>query len=134
MTDINQHIEKLVNMLQSPKPSTRYEACEQLQVSPAITPEAIKALQHALHDPYAEVAKAAERALALHQNKPEREQKKVTEEATTTDDQAWLHRQLEEQTNLLRSIKNSMTFIVVMIILAEIVGALYYFQYIQALQ
>jgi len=65
MTDINKHIEKLINMLQSPKSSTRYEACEHLRVAPVITSEAIIALQNALKDPDASVAEAAQRALAI---------------------------------------------------------------------
>ena len=61
MTDI----EKLISMLQSPKSSTRYEACEYLRVAPALTPEAIIALQNAINDPDASVAEAAQRALAI---------------------------------------------------------------------
>ena len=63
MADLNRHIEKLVTMLHSPKAGTRYDACEYLRVVPAITPEAIRALQNALNDPDASVAEAAQRAL-----------------------------------------------------------------------
>ena len=65
MTDINKHIEKLITMLQSPRSGTRYEACEYLRIAPAITPEAIIALQNALNDSDADVAEAAQRALAV---------------------------------------------------------------------
>ena len=63
MADINKHIEKLINMLQSPNSNTRYEACEHLRVAPAITPEAITALVNALKDPNESVVDAAKRAL-----------------------------------------------------------------------
>lgn len=66
MTDLNKHVEKLINMLQSPNPNTRYEACEYLRVAPAITPEAIAALQKALGDSSETVVKAAQSALAIH--------------------------------------------------------------------
>jgi len=65
MTDMDKHIEKLVNNLQSPKSNTRYEACEHLRVAPAITPEAIRALQTAVYDQDESVAEAAKRALAV---------------------------------------------------------------------
>jgi hypothetical protein len=55
MTDTSR-IEKLINVLQSPKAGTRYEACEYLRVSSAITPEAIIALQNALKDPDGSIA------------------------------------------------------------------------------
>ena len=63
MANINKHIEALISRLQSPKAGTRYEACEHLRIAPAITPEAIRALQNALNDPDASVAEAAQRAL-----------------------------------------------------------------------
>lgn len=66
MPDIDKHIDELLKMLQSPKASKRYEACEYLRVAPTITPEAIIALQNALNDTDAEVADAAQRSLNLH--------------------------------------------------------------------
>ncbi len=66
MDHINKHIEKLTKMLQSPKPGTRYEACEYLRVAPSITPEALEALKKALNDPDASVAEAAQSALNVH--------------------------------------------------------------------
>jgi hypothetical protein len=71
MTDKNKDIEQLINMLQSPKSSSRYDACELLRVAPAITPEAIIALQNAIKDPDASVADAAKRALTTQQQTPE---------------------------------------------------------------
>lgn len=66
MSDINKPMENLINMLQSPKAGTRYEACEYLRVSPVITPDAIIALQNALKDPDASVVEAAQSALNVH--------------------------------------------------------------------
>jgi hypothetical protein len=66
MSAIRDNTEKLINMLQSPKPNKRYEACELLRVAPAITPEARIALQNAINDPDASVVDAAQRALAIH--------------------------------------------------------------------
>jgi hypothetical protein len=66
MTHIDKHIEKLIKMLQSPKPGTRYEACEYLRVAPSITPEALEALKNAIDDPDASVAEVAQRALNVH--------------------------------------------------------------------
>jgi len=64
-SDLANHIDKLIVMLQSPKASMRYDACEHLRVSPAITPQAIKALKKALKDSDAGVADAAKRALGI---------------------------------------------------------------------
>ena len=66
MTDNNKYIEKLIEMLQSRKANTRYEACEYLRVAPALSARAMNALQNALIDPDAEVAEAAQRASAAH--------------------------------------------------------------------
>jgi hypothetical protein len=60
------HNDKLINMLQSPKASIRYEACNNLCALPEITPEARKALQIALSDPDSRVTGEAKRALNIH--------------------------------------------------------------------
>jgi len=64
-SDLAKYVEKYIVMLQSPKSNARYEACEHLRVSPAITPKAIEALQKILKDPDADVAEAAQRALGV---------------------------------------------------------------------
>ncbi len=56
----------LLHKLESENPSHRYEACEELRVSPAIPEEALAALRKATNDPQADVAEAAARALAVH--------------------------------------------------------------------
>ena len=62
MTDVA----KLLSMLQSPRASTRYDACEELRVAETIPPEAIAALGVAVADPDPSVAEAAQRALGTH--------------------------------------------------------------------
>jgi hypothetical protein len=57
---------KLVANLKSKRPSTRYDACEELRVAPAIPEDAILALRTACNDPDPGVAEAAGRALAIH--------------------------------------------------------------------
>lgn len=81
MTDKN--IEKLIEMLKSPEASIRYEACEDLHVRPALTSDALNALVHTLNDPDADVADAAQRALAFHAPKlePDRAKSEVQKEA-----------------------------------------------------
>jgi hypothetical protein len=66
-SNLAKHIANLVNKLQSPKSSSRYEACEHLRVSPSITLEAIEALKIALKDSDKEVSDAAVRALQAHE-------------------------------------------------------------------
>lgn len=63
MTDIQQ----IVRLLQSDQPSIRRNACEQLMVLPVLTQDAIDALKIATHDADSSVAKAAQRAIELHQ-------------------------------------------------------------------
>jgi hypothetical protein len=58
--------EKLVAMLRDPKASVRYEACELLRVEPAITPEALAALEAALEDTDPDVVERAAAALKHH--------------------------------------------------------------------
>ena len=60
-------IEKLVGRLRSPKAGTRNGACELLRVAPAITPEAIAALEKVLRDPEPAVSEGAASALRGHQ-------------------------------------------------------------------
>jgi hypothetical protein len=61
-----QEIDRLLQLIESPNPSKRYDACEELRVADAIPTEAIVALQRATGDPDHDVADAAWRALALH--------------------------------------------------------------------
>lgn len=66
MTSSTKNIEKLIEMLNNPKATIRYEACEYLRVAPLLTADAIKALDHIRSDPDPDVAEAAQRALAAH--------------------------------------------------------------------
>jgi hypothetical protein len=59
-------IQHFMKMLQSKNPNERYDACEQLRVSPWLPPEAIDALRSATSDANPEVADAAQRAINLH--------------------------------------------------------------------
>jgi hypothetical protein len=63
-------IEKLIKMLDSPKASARYDACESLRVARLLDDAAIAALQRASHDSDPEVRDAAQRALSVHQTEP----------------------------------------------------------------
>jgi hypothetical protein len=65
-------VEKLVEKLRSPKVGNRYEACELLRIAPAITPEAIEALEKVLHDPDPAIIESAASALQGHQGIAER--------------------------------------------------------------
>ena len=60
------YIEDQIKRLQSKKASDRYDACENLRVTPDLTPEAIISLQNALNDPDAGVADVAKSALDAH--------------------------------------------------------------------
>lgn len=62
MTDIP----TLLKMLQSNDANKRYEACEELRVSPSLSPEALEALRVVTNDPNPDVADAAQRAIKLH--------------------------------------------------------------------
>lgn len=57
---------RLLVKLRSPKASIRYEACEELRVSSAISPEALSALLEAMNDADSDVADAAKRAFDTH--------------------------------------------------------------------
>lgn len=60
-------IQHLIGLLKSDNPNKRYDACEQLRVSPVpLTEEAIDALRSATNDIDPDVADAAQRALVLH--------------------------------------------------------------------
>ena len=63
------NVEKLLKMLESPKASVRYEACEWLRVAPSLTDAATAALEKAANDPDPDVRGSAQIALDLH--KPE---------------------------------------------------------------
>ena len=60
----------LIDRLNSPKASVRFEACEELRVAPRLTEEAIRALTRALADPDNSVAESAKSALAVHSPPP----------------------------------------------------------------
>jgi hypothetical protein len=70
MTDLNNHIEKLIKKLQSLNANTRYEACEYLRGAPNLPPKAISALQNALNDPDPSVVESAKSALKVHLPSP----------------------------------------------------------------
>ena len=53
-------------MLQSNDSNKRYDACEELRVSPSLPPEALEALRLATNDANPDVADAARRAIELH--------------------------------------------------------------------
>jgi hypothetical protein len=57
-------------MLESPKSSVRYDACEELRVASSLPDRAVASLQKTLGDPDQLVADAAMRALALHKPDP----------------------------------------------------------------
>jgi hypothetical protein len=59
-------MQRLIEMLQSENSKERYNACEELRVSPSIPPEAIQALRSATRDANPNVAEAAQRAIMLH--------------------------------------------------------------------
>jgi hypothetical protein len=59
-------IQALVKMLHSNDADQRYDACEQLRVSPHLPPEALEALHSLINDKNSDVAHAARRAIALH--------------------------------------------------------------------
>ncbi|HEX6269639.1 MAG TPA: hypothetical protein VFZ43_05360 [Anaerolineales bacterium] len=55
-----------VDRLRSPNKVKRYDACEELRLTPRLSPEAILALKQASDDPDPDVADAARRALLVH--------------------------------------------------------------------
>jgi uncharacterized protein YbjQ (UPF0145 family) len=57
-------LQKLIQMVASPRSSTRYEGCEELRVAGQSSEAAILALEKALDDPDHDVAEAARQALA----------------------------------------------------------------------
>jgi hypothetical protein len=63
-------LQRFVAQLQSPKVSTRFEACEGLRAASSTPPEAVAALQKATDDPHPSVADAARRAIAAHPERP----------------------------------------------------------------
>jgi hypothetical protein len=60
----------LIDKLRSSDSDTRYQACEELRVEVSLPAQALAALRRATHDPNAEVADAASRALAAHARAP----------------------------------------------------------------
>lgn len=62
--------EKLIKMLESPKDSDRYEACELLRVSPSISDTALAALEKVADDADPSVREAAQNALNFHKVPP----------------------------------------------------------------
>jgi hypothetical protein len=72
-------IQALVKMLHSNDADKRYDACEQLRVSPQLPPEALEELRALLHDKNADVADAARRAIELHTSDiPQQEERQET--------------------------------------------------------
>jgi hypothetical protein len=59
-------LDKLLLMLNSPKASTRFDACEELRVGESIPEDAVAALKALLEDTDPTVADAARRALVTH--------------------------------------------------------------------
>ncbi len=59
-------IPSLLRQLQDPKANKRFDACELLRVAPALSPEAISALQVAADDTDPYVRESAKSALAVH--------------------------------------------------------------------
>ena len=60
------NIQQLIVKLHDPNPNKRYEACEELRVSPSLPNEALEALRKTTQDENPLVADAAKRALDLH--------------------------------------------------------------------
>jgi hypothetical protein len=73
-------IDKFMLMLQSPRASRRYDACEELRLAASLSPAVIDALEKATNDPDPLVRDAATRALAAH--KPSSEPAGRTASAT----------------------------------------------------
>jgi len=59
-------LSKWIARLKDGRPSTRYEACEELRVAAHLPPEALEALRLATQDSDASVAESARSALAVH--------------------------------------------------------------------
>lgn len=59
-------IDRQLERLSSPDKNTRYDACEELRVTPSLRPEATAALELVSNDPDSGVADAARRALLAH--------------------------------------------------------------------
>jgi len=74
-------IEKAIKMLDSPKASARYDACEWLRVAPSLSDAAISALEKALTDADPEVRVAAHRALNVHRAAPPQPEITIRERA-----------------------------------------------------
>lgn len=60
------NIQQLIEQLQNPNPSKRYDACEELRVSPSLPNKALDALRKTTQDDDPLVADAAKRALDIH--------------------------------------------------------------------
>ena len=59
-------IQHLIKLLQSENSKERFDACEELRLSPSLPPEAIQALRAATRDANPKVAEAAQRAIMRH--------------------------------------------------------------------
>jgi len=59
-------IQSLIKTLQSNNADKRYDACEELRVSPSLPPEALEALRLVTNDANPDVADAAKRAIKVH--------------------------------------------------------------------
>ena len=62
------NLNKYLKMLQSPKASVRYDACEELRVATESSPETILALEEATHDKDGGVAERARQALLAEEH------------------------------------------------------------------
>jgi len=62
-------IQKILQMLDSPKSSIRYDACEELRVANESSEQVILALEKTLGDPDPEVAEAAKKALQAEKHR-----------------------------------------------------------------
>lgn len=90
MSDVN----TLIRKLYSPKASDRYDACELLRVTPALSPEAISALQATLEDSDQSVAESAASALNAHGAAIAKPAVKPPPPLPTTADEASLRRRI----------------------------------------
>lgn len=72
-------IQALIKMLHSNDADKRYDACEQLRVTPHLPPEALEELHALLNDKNADVADSARRAIESHTSSmPQQEEQKET--------------------------------------------------------
>jgi hypothetical protein len=93
------NLQKLLNQLKSDKADERYEACEELRVSPELPDFAIEALREAMTDSNHDVQDAAQRAFDLHTSTT----KDALIDTSTTDKVSTDERDLEKMYKSIRS-------------------------------